>query len=276
MISEMNITQNQRAILDNLHCVRISSRPNAIRLVEAFKNPQNEVLVDYIKGDAFEEDASGKAACYIILDRDEDILCYFALKSGLLYDEFQEWREYEKYKKIKNILKDRIAKTNSEEAKILLTENEKKLQKAQDNLRRIIGNIEAFPLHKQVDRSYAAIELSHFCVNENYRMKWEEFGFGDKNRLGSTLFWNFIIEKAIQVSELVGCEYLYLFAADSTPDHFLVNYYKGSMRFKEDLKVLSLQPKFDFRCTFLCNTIEAFKSGRENFFSHFNDTDFAE
>lgn len=130
-------------------------------------------------------------------------------------------------------------------------------------------------MHKQVDRSYAAIELSHFCVNENYRMKWEEFGFGDKNRLGSTLFWNFIIEKAIQVSELVGCEYLYLFAADSTPDHFLVNYYKGSMRFKEDLKVLSLQPKFDFRCTFLCNTIEAFKSGRENFFSHFNDVDLA-
>lgn len=99
MISEMNITQNQRAILDNLHCVRISSRPNAIRLVEAFKNPQNEVLVDYIKGDAFEEDASGKAACYIILDRDEDILCYFALKSGLLYDEFQEWREYENTRK---------------------------------------------------------------------------------------------------------------------------------------------------------------------------------
>lgn len=276
MISEMNITQNQRAILDNLHCVRISSRPNAIRLVEAFKNSQNEVLVDYIKGDAFEEDASGKAACYIIIDSDEDILCYFALKSGLLYDEFHEWREYEKYKKINNILKDRIAKTNSEEAKILLTENEKKLQKAQDNLRRIIGNIEAFPLHKQVDRSYAAIELSHFCVNENYRMKWEEFGFGDKNRLGSTLFWNFIIEKAIQVSELVGCEYLYLFAADSTPDHFLVNYYKGSMKFKEDLKVLSLQPKFDFRCTFLCNTIVDFKSGRENFFSHFNDPDFAE
>ncbi len=86
----------------------------------------------------------------------------------MLYDEFQEWRDYEKYKKINNILKERIARTNSEEAKILLTENKKKLKEAQDNLKKIIGIIEAFPLHKQVDRSYAAIELNHFCVNEDF------------------------------------------------------------------------------------------------------------
>lgn len=272
----MNINQEQKDILDKLHCVRISSYPNAIRLVESFDNSQNEVLVDFIKGDAFDEDSAGKSACYIILDSNDDILCYFALRSGLLYDEFQEWREYEKYKKINNILKDRIARTNSEEAKILLTENEKKLQEAQDNLKKIIGLIEAFPLHKQVDRSYAAIELSHFCVNENYRKKWEMYNLGDRNRLGITVFWNFIVDKAIQVSQLIGCEFLYLFAADTTPDHFLINHYKGFMGFREDMKVLSLQPKFDFRCTFLCNTIDAFKLGRESFFAHFNDKDMEE
>ena len=269
----MSTSQNQRNILDRLQCVRISSHPNAIRLVETFCNTQNEVLVDFIKGDAFEEDTSGKTACYLVLDSDEDVLCYFALKSGLLYDEFQEWKEYEQYKKINNILKERIARTNSEEAKILLIENEKKLKEAHDNLRKTIGIIEAFPLHKQLERSYAAIELSHFCVNENYRKKWVDYDFGDKNRIGITLFWNFIIDKVIQVSQLIGCEYLYLFAADSTPDHFLVNHYKGFMGFKEDLKVLSLQPKFDFRCTFLCNTINAFKEGQRSFFAHFNERD---
>ncbi len=272
----MNINEDQRTILDHLHCVRLTCHPNAMRLVEDFSNPKNEVLVDYIQGDAFEEDSIGKAACYLILDSDEDILCYFALKTGLLYDEFQEWREYEKYKKINNILKDRIAKTNSEEAKLLLTENERKLKEAKDNLKKIVGIIEAFPLHKQVDRSYSAIELSHFCVNEKFREKWEKYKLGERNRMGITLFWNFIVEKAIQVSQLIGCEYLYLFAADSTPDHFLVNHYKGFMGFREDLKVLSLQPKFDFKCTFLCNTIEAFKKGRDSFFKHFNDADLAE
>ena len=272
----MNMNQNQRGILDKLHCIRISSHPNAMRLVETFHNPKNEILVDYIQGNAYDEDLSGKAACYIILDSDEDILCYFVLKTGLLYDEFQEWRDYEKLKKINNILKERIARTNSEEAKVLLTENERKLQEAKDNLKRIVGIIEAFPMHKQVDRSYSAIELSHFCANENYRKKWEGYCFGDRNRLGITLFWYFIVEKAIQISQLIGCEYLYLFAADNTPDHFLVNHYKGFMGFKEDLKVLSLQPKFDFRCTFLCNTIDAFKHGRESFFAHFNDIDLVE
>ncbi len=164
----MDINQNQKEILDNLNCIRVSDHPNAIRLVESFRNSKNEVLVDYIQGDAFDEDSSGKSACYIIFDSNEEILCYFALKSGLLYDEFQEWRDYEKYKKINNIFKERIARTNSEEAKILLTENKKKLKEAQDNLKKIIGIIEAFPLHKQVDRSYAAIELNHFCVNEDF------------------------------------------------------------------------------------------------------------
>lgn len=246
----MDISQRQREILDNLRCVRLTDLPNGMRLVESFSNPKNEVLVDFIQGDAFEEDRNGKAACYIIIDHDEEILCYFALKTGLLYDEFQEWREYEKYKKINIILKDRIAKTNSEEAKVLLTENERKLKEAKDNLKKIIGIIEAFPLHKQVDRSYPAIELSHFCVNEEYRKKWERYKLGDRNRLGITVFWNFIVDKAIQVSQLIGCEYLYLFAADNTPDHFLVNHYKGFMGFREDLKVLSLQPKFDFRSPF--------------------------
>lgn len=272
----MEINQNQKAILDTLNCIRVSDHPNAIRLVESFRNPKNEVLVDYIQGDAFEEDSSGKSACYIVLDCNDEILCYFALKSGLLYDEFQEWREYEKYKKINIILKDRIARTNSEEAKILLTENERKLKEAKDNLKKIVGIIEAFPLHKQVERSYAAIELSHFCVNEAYRQKWDKYNFGERNRIGITLFWKFIVDKAIQVSQLIGCEYLYLFAADSTPDHFLVNHYKGFMGFREDLKVLSLQPKFDFRCTFLCNTIDAFRQGKDNFFSHFNDSNLVE
>ncbi len=267
----MNISKNQREILDSLQCVRISSHPDAMRLVETFSNPKNEVLVDYIQGDAFDDDSSGRAACYIILDKDDDILCYFALKSGLLYDEFQEWKEYEKYKKLNSILKDRIARTKSEDAKLLLADNERKLQEAKNNLKKIVGIIEAFPLHKQVERSYAAIELSHFCVNEKYREKWHKLDFGDRNRMGITLFWNFIVDKAIQVSQLIGCEYFYLFAADNTPDHFLINHYKGFMGFREDLKVLSLQPKFDFRCTFLCNTIDAFKLGRDSFFDHFND-----
>ncbi len=272
----MEIGQKQKERLDQLQCVRLSNYPNAMRLVDSFCNPKNDVLVDFIKGDAFEEDSSGKTACYIILDSNEDILCYFALKSGLLYDEFQEWKEYEKYKKINIVLKERIAVTYNEETKILLADNERKLKEAEDNLKKTIGNIETFPLHKQVESSYAAIELSHFCVNETYRECWDRYNFGDKNRLGITLFWNFIVDKAIQVSQLIGCEYLYLFAADCTPDHFLVNHYKIFMGFREDLKVLSLQPKFDFRCTFLCNTIEAFKDGRESFFDHFNDVDFAE
>ena len=96
-------------------------------------------------------------------------------------------------------------------------------------------------------------------------------GFGDKNRIGLTIFWHFVIGKVSEIRELLGSEYLYLFAADATVDRYLVNHYKSFMGFREDLDVLAIQPIYDFRCTFLCNTINAMAEGRADFFETFND-----
>lgn len=69
-----------------------------LRDVCAFKNPQNANLVDYLVGDAFDDDAENRCACYVVSDDDGDILCYFSIKCGLLYSEFEELKKFEKFK----------------------------------------------------------------------------------------------------------------------------------------------------------------------------------
>lgn len=267
----MKIFEAQKEILDSFDCVRLSTKESLMRLVDEFKNSKNDHLVDYLQGDATMDDASGKVACYVIIDKDEDILCYFSIKSGILYNEFEEWRMYEQYKKLDLRLSELTELNKGTETQAIINELSTQLEESKKRINQRLGSFDSFPIHKQVATSFSAIELSHFCVNENYKSKWCDFNLGDRNRIGLTLFWHFIIPKVIQVSDLIGCEYLYLFAADGTPDRFLVNHYKNFMGLREDMNVLAIQPIYDFRCTFLCNTISALKDEMCNFYDHFND-----
>lgn len=267
----MRITSSQLAVLQSFDCTRFSKDDGFLRMVDDFKNTRNENLVDYIQGDASTDDASGKTACYLVVDKDREILCYFALRSGLLYSEYEELRLYEQYKKLKGRLLELKESKQADKADILIQELSNRLRESKERIIRKLGSFDALPLHKQVSTSYPAIELSHFCVNEAYRDKWNAMGFGDRNRIGLTIFWHFVIGKVLEISELLGSEYLYLFAADSTVDRYLVNHYKNFMGFREDLDVLAIQPIYDFRCTFLCNKIEAMTEERKNFFENFNE-----
>lgn len=96
----MKITAEQKAVLKSFHCIRLSKADDIdiLRLVDNFSNSRNENLENYIKNEAFEQDSSGNVACYVVIDDENDILCYFALKSGLLFQGFKEWYELEHYK----------------------------------------------------------------------------------------------------------------------------------------------------------------------------------
>lgn len=52
----------------------------------------------------------------------------------------------------------------------------------------------------------------HFCANEAYREVWEQTGI--HYTLGTIAFWYFIVPKVLDLMEVAGCEYLFLFAAD--------------------------------------------------------------
>lgn len=161
-------------------------------------------------------------------------------------------------------------RSNDPQVREYIEEVRKKLEEAKDDIERLLGNVDLMPPNKQVSKSFPSVELTHFCVNEAYRKKWRSYGLSIRNRIGATMFWHIIVGILEQIRNLTGCEYLYLFAADSTSDRHLVNHYKNMMGLREEKTMSALQPIYDFNCTFLCKDIDSLIKARVDFYKDFN------
>lgn|GEM_PF-4278859 len=98
---------------------------------------------------------------------------------------------------------------------------------------------------------HSAIELTHFCRNENYKANNNILNIVP---LGYGLFWEQIVPLVLNISEQIGCKYLYLFAADKSEklndkakQKSLISYY-NSLNFDALDKMSVLQPKYDKNC----------------------------
>lgn len=58
---------------------------------------------------------------------------------------------------------------------------------------------------------------------------WEQTGI--HYTLGTIAFWYFIVPKVLDLMEVAGCEYLFLFEADLSEYSDLVNYYVSNLEF---------------------------------------------
>lgn len=269
----MKITKDQLDILNSFSVTRLKGDDSLLREVSDFENSKNENLVDYLVGNAFDDDAENRCACYAVRNEDGEILCYFSIKCGLLYSEFEELKKFEKFKNHKIKLMELEQRGDQAVVKEYIEEIKTKLKEAKEDIERLLGKFDSMPTNKQVAKSFPSIELTHFCVNEAYRNKWQTYGFSAKNRIGSTMFWHVIVGIVEKIRSLTGCEFLYLFAADSTSDRHLVNHYKNMMGLREDMAMSALQPIYDFNCTFLCADIDSLLKAREDFYENFNVTE---
>lgn len=55
-----------------------------------FYNGRNPSIVNTLQNEAYEDDANHRVAYYVVKNNSGEILFYFSLKCGLLYDEFLE------------------------------------------------------------------------------------------------------------------------------------------------------------------------------------------
>lgn len=269
----MKITPNQLAILNSFRVTRLKEDDSSLRNVCTFENPKNENLVEYLVGDAFDDDDKNRCACYVVRDGDDEILCYFSIKCGLLYSEFEELKKFERYKNHKIKLMELEQRSKDSQVQEYIEEIKEKLKKAKEDIENLLGKFDSIPPNKQVAKSFPSVELTHFCVNEAYRNRWQSYGFSARNRIGSTIFWHVIVGIVEKIRNLTGCEYLYLFAADATSDRHLVNHYKNMMGLREEMTMSALQPVYDFNCTFLCAGIDSLLNSRDEFYKDFNVTE---
>lgn len=280
----MKITKEQLSALSTLRYERLSSNDDNFRLIEDFYNRRNSNIVDALLNDAYREDIDGELAYYLVKDKDGDILFFFSLKCGVLYDEFIEGETLRNLNRFYNyILKMSMDESVDKEERALLssllekTRSKRGLKKA--DIAKILHKSEEVEKiekmfddnMKNVGRTYSGIELVHFCANDGKRDKWAEYGISQK--LGAIVFWNMVVPVVEEAMKHVGCEYLYLFAADMTKDEELVNYYKTNLNFHDSDAHNTAIPLYNFACKFMCQETKWLNKAKEHFFSSFNDND---
>lgn len=279
----MQITEEQQQILNSLVCERLSSNENNLRLVDTFCNVRNGSLEHTLKNEAYEEDEAGNIAYYLIKDKDENILFYFSIKCGILYDLFGEEEKLRKINDLFHFLvelekdpsstkedKDTIASIleSIRTRKGLVKKELSKISHIKKN--QIIEDLakESEDNLKRVGKTFAGVEIVHFCANDNYRPSWKKLKI--KQKMGTVVFWHFLIPKICELRKIVGCEYLFLFAADLTPDELLVNYYKSNLGFKDSNEYGTAIPLYDYACKFMHQELKDIEERRKNFYLEFN------
>lgn len=277
----MGITEEQKRIIDSLVCERLSSNQQNIRDIDAFFNSKNPRLVERLLNEAYEEDIEGKTAYYLIKDTEGHILFYFSLKCGQLYDRHLDFNLYKLLKDLYDgLLKmKKDADTTADDAEVMdkileeirsrkgvIKEDIKKLSKRSKTIEEFEQLFDDGT--EKVGETFSGVEIVQFCMNEDCSAYWKRYGINQK--LGVIVFWHFIVPKVLQLMELAGCQYLFLFAADDSEDEDLVNYYKTWLKFETSADRSAATPVYDLTCKFLFQETSSLKQKRENFYQSFN------
>lgn len=119
-----------------------------------------------------------------------------------------------------------------------------------------------------VGHTYPGIEIVHFCSNDLMKEKWKSF---DINRpIGEVMFWQYIAPIIYEIQEYAGCQYVYLFAADTSEDENFINYYNAALKFEQPAKVGTNKPRYDLCCVFMCQDVNELRKNRHEYFDDFN------
>lgn len=279
----MKIREEQLAVINSLKCERLSSDEQNLRNINCFSNWRNDNLVDPLRNEAYLEDENKEVAYYLVKHENGKILFYFSLKCGLLYDRYID---DEKLKLVKSILaylcELKHDPTTSEEDKQSIDLIFEKLRSRKgftktdiEKIKKKNGNhaIETIEQDfsrgmKKVGTTFAGIELVQFCANDECRDLWDAFHLGQK--MGVVVFWHFIVPIVLDVMKLVGCQYLFLFAADLSEDEDLVNYYRTYLHFEDAEERGTAIPIYDDTCKFMYQKTCSLEEKRLRFFDNFN------
>ena len=278
----MKITPAQREILNKLECQRLSSDLDNMTKVDDFTNVINDDIAQTLRNEAFGEDESNSIAYYLVKHPNGQILFFFSLKCGLLFDHFIKPELLERLRKLSEELDD------ISDDKSLTPQQKRDVADVMEKIRACKG-ITTDDLHKlpqqkmdileelekelnediaRVGRTFSGIELVHFCSNSKTDYLWENFELPQLR--GTIIFWYFVVPQILNALKYVGCQYVFLFAADKSKGEKLVRYYEDQLNFHGSEELATAKPFYDFTCKFMCHEVSSLQRERDEFFANFN------
>ena len=278
----MKISLEQLKILESLDCQRLSSDFGNMYYVDGFSNYVNDDIAQTLRNEAFSEDESNSIAYYVVKHPNGQILFFFSLKCGLLFDHFIKPELLERLK----ILSDELSDISDD--KTLTSQQKQDVMEVMEKIRACKGvtkeDLQKLPQQKldilselekelnddiaRVGKTFSGIELVHFCSNNETDDLWENFGLPQLR--GTTIFWYFVVSQILNALKYVGCQYVFLFAADKSKEEKLVRYYENQLNFQRPEELATAKPFYDFTCKFMCHDVSTLEREREEFFNNFN------
>lgn len=284
----MQITKEQLDILEQFSCERLSQRSEHKYLLKNFRNEKGSPLVEYLNEKAWEEDENGVTAYYLVKAPDNQVVMFFSLKCGALFDPLDEAGMKQSVVTAKKLLQAIQNVNKGGDEKLSAIQLLEQYRTGQDislaEIQRVVKNgakanrfLDLLNSDREreenqqiirVGHTYPSIELVHFCTNDNAKAFWKECSLG--HPMGEVLFWRYIAPIIYEIQNQIGCQYAFLFAADASEDGTLINYYNVSLKFEQPNNVGTSKPSYDFCCEFMCQKISDLKKNRQEYFDNFN------
>lgn len=82
----MRITKEQKDLLKSFKCERLSADAVNEELMKSFTSKRGSSLVSYFIRFGMTEDIAGTTTYYVIKDAQNEIMMFFSLKCGALFD----------------------------------------------------------------------------------------------------------------------------------------------------------------------------------------------
>lgn len=272
-------SNNKRRFFQNFYPEILTSKQINQQLINDFAaTGEGKGLENYLKNKAWEADLEGETRVYLVKDQNSSIALFFSIKCGLLYKKYQyDDLESDKLDFVNMLVKAMLQKDNDTlrnyyDSEMYDLEEMDHLFKIASN--RIDLKMEDKELQDnkytlKVEECYSAIEIHHFCRNSMYKIN-EQVGIP----LGFGLFWEVIVPLVYDITNRVGCKYLYLFAADQTADEEvkkLVQYYKNELKFSDVEDMMLIKPYYDKGCLGLVQAVSDLQYNRDAVWEEFSD-----
>ncbi len=272
-------SNNKRSFFQNFYPEILTSNQVNQQLINDFvATSEGKGLEDYLKNKAWKADLEGETRVYLVKDQNSSIALFFSIKCGLLYKKYQyDDLESDKLDFVNMLVDAMLQKDNDTLSNYYnsgmydLKEMEYlfKIASHRIDLKMEDKELQDNKYTLKVEECYSAIEIHHFCRNSMYKIN-EQIGIP----LGFGLFWEVIVPLVYDITNQVGCKYLYLFAADKSTNEEvkkLVQYYKNELKFSDVEDMMLIKPYYDKGCLGLVQAVSDLQYNRDAVWEEFSD-----
>lgn len=282
----MALTQEQANLFASFEVRRAREiEPSVLR---AMKGPmvngtEDDNIIDlFVSNKYLQDDLNGYLASFVVLAPNGLPMLFFSLRCGELFERVNPAKMLSGsrfFDEIKSCMNNSQLSDEQKRNEIMLIADRMQREGLTiDDVMELTSKQQSIKADEElevdkdlnhVSEVYPAIEIKFLGKNTVADSYWKSLGLPVDKKMGETLFWTKVVDAIGQVMSMVGCEYVYLFAADNEAEGELVQYYRVRLNFGSNSKMSANKPHFDFQSQFLFQSVNDLFSAQKTFMENF-------